>query len=333
MNYRIALSKERLLAGLMLASLAMSLAGRPIAAPLRRLARLVTIPATDAGVYVTAALESYLGEGVGVPVSPDRARQLARENDDLRRQLDLLATMLEQSRMHNAAIQGIRARFFAPTDDLPIELIPARVVALDPLPYSASRVISASEAGRMAPGLAVTTRRILTNRSKALPEKLAVITTSALVGRLTETDAYTARLQLITDRKFSLSVRIHRVADPDNPRKIIDETDVSERTLGAEGHADVEALARGDGAAGMSARLVRAHHGVRKGDQVFTSTGDGWTGGRIPVGTVDSVTDDPEKPGLFVTVHIRPHAALAALRSVYVIVPPSLSPSRRGEGD
>ncbi|MCD6364257.1 MAG: rod shape-determining protein MreC [Planctomycetes bacterium] len=333
MNYRTVLNKERLLAGLMLASITMSLAGRPVAEPMRRFARLLTIPLADAGVYVTTALKSYGDTGSGVPVSPDRARQLARENDDLRRQLDLLAVELRQSRRRNAEIQGIRSRFFAPADDLPIELIPARVVMLDSLPYSASRVVSAAQAGRMAPGQAVTTRRILIGRSKALPEKLAVVTVSSLVGRLSETDAYSARLQLITDRKFGLSVSIRRVADRNNPRKIIDERDVSERILGDEGFTDVEAFAQGDGAGGMTARLVQAHHGVRRGDMVFTSAGDGWTGGgRIPVGTVDSVEADGAKPGLFVTVHIKPRAHLAALRDVYIIVPPSFS-SPRAEGD
>lgn len=204
------------------------------------------------------------------------------------------------------------------------------MVGRDSLPYSSTQIVNIGSSDGGKCGNRVTTRELLIQRSGALPPNRAVITESSLVGILTETDEFTARMQLITDRRFSIAVLVRRVVDPRRPRRITVMTDsgLSEEILTAV-HDDVEAKARGDGTDGMTISHVKAYHNVRAGDGVSTRHSDGLVGAEIPIGTVTRVEQDSKKPGLFVTLYVKPHADLAALRDVYIIEPPALSPPRR----
>jgi len=328
MDFRVALSKGWALSGLMLASVVASLLGRTVADPMRKVARLAIAPLGDAGMYLATAPESGRDRGGGTYIPQDRARDLARENEILHRRLGELVRRLQGKNRQIEQIQAIRSRLYEPKADMPSELIPARVVGLDSLPYNATRIVHTGRSGRAGEGMLVTTRGLLTDRSRPMRTKLAVITASALVGRLTETDSFTARLQLVTDRGFAMAVLIRR--DPRRRRKITDLRSASEQQLTA-AHPDIEARARGDGARHMVIPTVKALHSIRPGDEVFTRPSDGFVGARIPVGKVVEVIDDRDQPGLFVTLRVAPHAPLAALREVYVVVPPHLPPAAEGE--
>jgi len=308
------------LAGLMALALAMSLLGPAAAGPLRSLARLVIAPAGEVGMYATTAVQHHVDEAMRETISQDEARALREENAYLRSATALLAENLAAAMREIDAIQQIRSGLYGRTDEMPSELIRARVVASDSLPYSATRIVGAGA----AEGNFVTTRELWTGRQKALPSKLAAVTASALVGRITESDAFTARLQLVTDRSFRIGVQIHRVVqDPKRPRRITVTSDggpdrVEQLTAF---HPDVGAEAHGDGKSGIVIPRVQRLHNILPGDLVATLADD-LVGVSIPLGLVERVEDDEDKPAQLVTLHVRPRANLEALREVYVIVPP-----------
>lgn len=319
------LSKGRVLAVLMAASVAVSLLGPAAAGPLRKLARLVIAPPGEVGMYTATAVAHHVDEAMREAISQEEARRLQAENTYLRNAVGRLSAQLAETREEIAAIQHIRNYLYGRTNEMPCELIRSRVVALDSLPYSATRVISARGTGDGGEGALVTTRELWTGRRTGLPKKLAAITASALVGRITESDTFTARLQLITDRSFSISVQIHRVVqDPKRPRKI---------TVTAGGgphraerltvdHPNIRADARGDGKREMLIPHVDRRHAVRVGDVVLTCSDDRAIGTTIPIGRVERVAGDDEEPAHFVTLHVKPFANLGSLRQVYIIVPP-----------
>lgn len=318
-------SKGRVLAGLMVASLGASLLGPGVAGPLRNVARLVIAPPGEVGMYATTAVRHHVDEAMRETISQDEARRLRRENEYLRNALAVTAEGLVAVTREIDAVQHIRNRLYGPTAQMPSELIRARIVGADSLPYSATRVVGAGTGDGASPGHFVTTRELWTGHRLALPENLAAITASAFVGRITESDALTARLQLLTDRAFRLDVQIHRVVrDPNRPRLVTIATGDGPDRLEplTTFHPDIEASARGDGQRGMVIPHVRRRDEFRAGDIVKTRTNDAGVGASVPVGLVDRVEDDADEPGLFVSLHVKPYANLDTLREVYIIVPP-----------
>jgi len=316
------ISKKRVLAVLLLVSAVGSLLGSVVADPLRGLARMAIEPAGDGGMYLATAVQKRLSDAGESYISQDDAQTLAEENDSLRRQLEKVTRELLTAQRHTQTIQGIQSRLYGPTRETPNELIPARVVGGDSLPYSDTMIINAGAGQGAGVGQFVTTRVVITDRNRALPARLAVITASHLVGRLTETDAFSSRVQLITDREFQVPVQIRRIADRRRITALSDGRPAEENLRPA--HPDIEAVAQGDGARGMVIPRVKALHKIRPGDVVLTRASDGYIGTEVPVGRVVQVDDDPKKPGLFVTLRVQPFADLDSLRDVYVIVPPRL---------
>lgn len=320
------LSKGRVLAVLMTASGAAALLGPAAAGPARKLARLVIAPPGEGGMYAVTAVARHVDRAMQDTISQDEARRLRAENAYLRNVVGGMVDELARTREEIAAIQHIRNYLYGRTDEMPSELIRSRVVALDSLPYSNTRVVSTGHESDARPGNLVTTRELWTGRRAGLPKKLAVITASALVGRITESDTFTARLQLLTDRSFRIAVQVHRVVqDPERPRKITVTTDGgpdrAERLTPY--HPNVRDIhAAGDGGHGMLIQRVDRRHEVRAGDVVLTRGDERAIGAPVPVGRVERVADDEEAPAMFVTLHVRPYANLASLRQVYIIVPP-----------
>lgn len=335
MSFRAVLNKRRLTVILMLAAAAASLAGPAPMAPLRRLARLATAPGGDAGMYVATGLARRFEAAGRKCIPQDRAWALARENGILRLRLGQMARRLAGADRRIAEIQAIRTRLYGRSREVPSELIPARVVATDSLPYGATRLVNPGRAAAEA-GMLVTTRMLWLDHSKALPAELMAMTPTALVGRLTETDAFTARLQLVTDVDFRIPVLVRRVVRAGRPRLITSTgPDGPSETLLTAANADIEpqSAARGNGAGAIEIPHVKRLHAVEAGDTVFTRDSDPAVGAEIPLGVVSKVIADSRQPGLFVTLRVRPRANLAALRQVYIIVPPYggfPSPRRKG---
>ena len=323
MRFRATLSRQRLLAVLMLASAAGTMAGPAVWRPLRNLAGLALPPVGDGLIYLATALANQRDLAGRPSFSQDEAHRKAEENKLLRLQRDALVRKLHATKRRIADIQNIRTRLYGPRRDLPVELIPARIVARDPLPYTATGVVNVGSRRGADAGDLVTVRRVLTDRSKVLPGQFAVITASALVGRLTETHAFTGRLQLITDPGFRIPVVVRRLVDPAKPRRItVESPGRPSEVLLTPTNAEVKvgSPAKGDGRFGMVIRQVKALHGIQAGDQVLTR--DGMVGAPIPIGVVQSVQPDPDKPGVFVTLHVQPQVSLATVQQVYIVVPP-----------
>jgi cell shape-determining protein MreC len=184
-------------------------------------------------------------------------------------------------------------------------------------------VLSGGGRQGIRPGDAVTTREIATNRSKALPPKLAVVNESSLVGRIVDSGAFTARLQLVTDRGFQISARIRRVIVPGRSRTVtITEGGLPRMTqLTPENNTPIDdVLAVGDGADMVMVPDVKAYYNVLPGDLLWASAEKEYLPVDIYIGKVEKVELN-EKDSRRVTVYVRPYADVANVRDVFIISP------------
>jgi cell shape-determining protein MreC len=312
-------TKKRLLIVLMAASVLAAVFGRGVTSSLRGAAHVLIAPLGDGGMYLVTSLRS--GAGGSPLLSTDEARRIIEENEQLRRQLDEVERgwlVERQERQRElAAVQGIHAAF-QPSPDLPCELIPARVVATDSLPYTRGKTLNV---GRSAvPGAPVLTRLLATDRTKEMPPRLAVVTASALVGRIESAGPFTAHMQLVSDSGFSVRGRLLRRIDPARPRqiKVLKRGSAADEPLSERNNAPVPVLASGDGAGGLRAQDVNAYENIQPGDWLVTADDDPYLRREIRVGVVEEVSPQGNDRR-FVQVRIRPFEDLSALRDVYVV--------------
>jgi len=314
MRIRGKLSNRTALVVLLLAVTATTLAGRRLASRLRVAAQYVVPVLGDTGMYVATSFKSHVREITARGVTPAEAKRLHEERDEWRRR----ALAYEQQIARYIEHQKARRQLYGRVFDVPVELIPARVVAADALPYGSTRLVTGGTSRGAAPRQRVTTRRLHTDRGKALPEGLAALSGTVLVGRLMETGAFTARLQLVTDRGFQMRARVVRVIDPETPRRIT--TGGRVRALSRENNRPLEVLAVGDGAGGVLVEGVRVEENVLPGDWLVTRDDDALLPAQVAIGKVTRVEELPGGPHT-VRLHVAPQASLDALREVYVVVP------------
>lgn len=321
-------SKRKLLTGLMVLSVVLALLGPPAAMRLRGVAGTFLAPLGDAGIYVSAALENRIGEIAERGLSVEEHRKLRAELDELARVANYWKSQSEKHQRQAKAVKNFRGLYGQRTD-LRCELIAARVVAVDALSYGRAAVVNVRKSRGSLAGALVTTRQIVTDRSGALPPGLAVVNASSLVGCLTdETQAFTARLRLVTDRDFRIRARIRRRVHATRPRKIrLLTEDAAEEVLTHANNAPVDCTARGDGVRGMLISGVPMLHSILPGDWVVSYPDEARSRIELIVGRVVKVTPQSETPR-FVTVSVEPAADLSALRDVFVLAPIGL----KGEG-
>ncbi len=257
--------------------------------------------------------------------SPAEIRRLTRQNKSLRGQLHALEANIAELRRRETFARVFSDRLFGGSRELPCTLVPARVVGTNSLPYGSNRVLNVGTSGGAARGIRVTTRLLLTDRSKAIPAGYRTITANALVGRVAEAGAFTARLQLLTDSGFGIGANVRRRHDPRKPRQVRIERKGSPPqlvTLTAELAREslIAVELRGDGAKGLIAEDVKANHNIRPGDWVQTRRDDALLPAAVRIGQVVEVTPKADN-SLFVTLKIRPHADLESLREVYIVCP------------
>ena len=320
-------SRRRVLAILMCVSVVTSLFGARLAGKVRVLTQWAIAPFGDAGMYVTNTLRS----SVGSPklVTEEDVRRLEAENKVLTAYVAGLQAEVSDLKKLLPEMGKIFGQI--PRSEFPYELIPARVVARDSMPYGTGGIVSFGSQKEANRGARVTTCRLLTGLPKALPENLSVLTQCALIGRLTETWAFGATLQLVTDRGFRVNARIHRIIkDRNNPRmiRIIEpgKARTEPLTEGRNGNNEpIPAVAEGDGEE-LTVRGVSENDNVLPGDVLVTRE-DEFLPERIVIGEVVHVTADAQNPGR-VKLRIRPYADLENLRFVYIVIPLALGPSR-----
>ena len=316
-----AFSKRHLLAILLLCSLVMSFAGSRVALPLRHATQFVLAPLGDAPMYAATKIQAKLNRQAAPRLSDEQADQVQAENRYLRRLSDYWQA---QSEVYERQAQRLAnfQRMYGPTVDISCELIPAHVVGAGSLPYDRTRVLDGGGRQGIKPGDVVTVREVATNRSKALPPNLAVVNESSLVGRILDSGAFTARLQLVTDRGFQVSARIRRVIVPGQARTVtITEGGLPRMTqLTPENNTPIMVLATGNGADMVMAPDVKAYYEVQPGDQLWASAEKEYLPVDIYIGKVEKVELN-EKDSRRVTVYIRPHADVANVRDVFIISP------------
>lgn len=323
-----AFSKRHLLAVLLSFSLGMSLAGSRVSLPLRHATQFALAPLGDAPMYAASKLRARLNRQAEPRLSDEQAEQVQAENRYLRRLSDHWQAQSEVFERQAQRLANFQ-RMYGPTADLGCELIPAHVVGAGSLPYDRTRVLSSGGGQGIKSGDAVTMREVATNRSKALPPKLAVVNESSLVGRIVDSGAFTARLQLVTDREFKINGRIRRVIVPGRMRTVtVTEGSLPSTTqLEPKNNTPIEVLAVGDGADMVVAPDVKAYHNVLPGDQLWASAEKEYLPVDIYIGKVEKVELN-EKDSRRVTVYVRPPADVADVRDVFIISPLTAQPQR-----
>ena len=307
MRLRVKSSRSLLLAGLLLASAVTMFLGAQTSGMLRGMVQWAFVPLGDVGMGVTTSLKGH-----GEPKTDEAELQRLRE------QVELLAQRLAEERGYQNAGQRVYTKAFGQSADSPVKLIAARVVAADTVPYGWTRVANVGSRDGAAAGMYVTERRVLTDRAKRLPENLAVLSSAGLVGRVVETGAFTARVQLVTDRAFVLRGQIRRVIDAQNPRQV----QIGDRIvyLRRQYNVPVECRATGDGLGGLIVAHVPKMYNIRPGDVLETPPDDGALPAIVPVGKVVRVTDEPQNTGR-VQLEVQPVVDLRSIRQVYLVVP------------
>lgn len=273
-------------------------------------------PLGDAGMYLATSTNAALTSEEDIP--PETAEQIKARNVQLRRQLATMEGELARARRYFHGGRDIFSGLFGPQADVPVRLIPARIVTADALPYGQTRLVNAGSGQGAADGLYATTRTLLTDRSKRLPSNLAVLSGQALAGRLTETAAFTARLQLVTDTGFGTRAQVRRVIDPGAPRQV----QVGSRMvrLDRTANAPIEVYATGNGAGEIVVTQVSRQHNILPGDILQTHPAAAELPVAVTIGTVSDVVDDVDHPGR-VILTVRPAINPPALREVFIVVP------------
>lgn len=311
------ISRRSLLTALIVSAVLCSLLGSRLARPARTVAQFALAPPADPLMYGATAARGKIDSLGAQGLSPEKARALEDANVLLRAHVDRLREQLRAAQEQIPLVQGLHRGLIGPSQDFPCEVIPARVLASGSLPYSRSRTLTPLRDAGVPEGALVTTRRLLTDRSKELPSDLSVISSEALVGRVVAAGPYTAVMRLVTDRDFQMWGRVWR--DSQRPREVI--TGAMREPLTEQNNRPIEPVhCRGDGKGGLIVQEVMAHHNVLPGDRLMTSGDDDALPVDVFVGTVTEVREDLKHPGM-VSLYVKPHADVESLRDVYIVLP------------
>lgn len=323
MRFQTTLSRKHLLGVLLAFSVIASLTGQRVGRPLGHVMDVLLPPISDAPMWAVTELGRRISTTSGEGISAEDAAELRRRSEYHGRLAAFWRSQAEGYYRRSEDLSNFQ-RMYGPTRDIPCELIPGRVVAAGSLPYDGTRLVGVGVGQTVSAGAAVTTRQVLTQRSKALPPRLAVVNANSLVGRILTSAAFTARLQLLTDRGFQMHGRIRRVISPDRPRTItLTEGSLPRTTpLTPESNYPIDVLAVGDGVGRLIVKQVKAYHNVRKGDLLTTAREKEDLPMEIHVGKVVEVRPD-DQDARRVTLWIEPHADLENIRDVYIISLPA----------
>ena len=313
---RVAKFNKRRIVLILLAVAAIgSLLSPRMADTLRLPAHYALAPLSDLSMSAAAAFKSRLSNRGQPVLSTQEAARLRHELDRLRHKVEALRRWGNGWKDRCREIQNIR-HAYGPIRAT-YELIPARVVLREALPYVQSLTITGALDG-VRRGVQVV--EVMTDRSKALPKGLAAITASFLVGRVEVAGRLCARIQLVTDRGFKAPATLRR--DPGIPRRITVTTPEgsADRRLTRANNNPIPVQVRGNGNNELVVEDIAKHHNIRPGDFVWT-TG---TAAALPVelliGKVVRVETSGKNPN-FVTVYVSPAAELTALHNVYIVRP------------
>ncbi len=297
----------------------------------RELLAPLLAPISHSGLYVCDAIGRNIGDLLHDDCDTQTVREILRANGPLRdhllaemdrstrRRLAVCEQMIADQQQQLNAVRRTRGML---GETFPCKLLPATVIGEGATVWDDAALLRTSS--RPTPGAPVTTRGLLINRPTAIPENVAALSESALVGRIVSSGAWTAHLQLITDPDFSARGLVVRLFYPDRQRLITVEQPEGERTLMVR-----RPLQRSDEPIPVSlfgrrhdlvTAAVPARHGIEPGDWVITSGRDGFLPMNIRIGTVRTVEPVADSPK-HVRLRIDPEADLEDLRRVTIVQP------------
>ena len=322
------ITRRRVLVAMIVVSCATVVLGEGVAEWLRHLVEPILAPLGDAGMYLTVAMRSNIAAAGEAGMSAEEQARLGRQCDTLRHDLLYWKQTAEKAQEQLDALLGFQ-KSYGPAKGLPCELIPARVVGEASLPYDQARWLNVGRESGAGPGELV----VATDRSKAMPSDLAVVSASALVGQVASAGPFSARVMLVTDRRFRTKARIRRIPDPDHPREIrlTDEGRARVAILNEQINRPINVEAIGDGAGGLSIADVWRYDNVLPGDLVVTAEGP-FLPLEVRIGNVREVQPDPKHPDR-VIVSVRPEIDLGTLRDVFIVNTFTAGPSPAPGGD
>ncbi|MCJ7543270.1 MAG: rod shape-determining protein MreC [Phycisphaerae bacterium] len=308
------ITRRRVLVVLILVSCVTLALGQGAAERLRHLLGPILAPLGDAGMYLTVAMRTNITAATDPGMSVEEQARLRRQCETLRHSALYWKQASENAQRQLDAMLGFQ-KSYGPAKGLPCELIPARVVGEASLPYDQVRSLNVGRESGAGPGELV----LVTDRSKAMPSELAVISASALVGRVTSAGPFSARIMLVTDRRFRTRARIRRLLDPDHPREIrlTDEGRARVELLNEQNNRPITVEAVGDGAGGLVIADVWRYDNVLPGDLVAAAEGP-FLPLEVRIGDVEEVRPDPKHPDR-VIVSVRPETDLGTLRDVFIV--------------
>lgn len=315
------MTKSRALAALVILSIITSLWGAGLAGRLRSVVAHVVAPLGHGPMYLATAVKKRTDSPAAEALTAEEHRRLREEMLALRGQREWLLQLVVK---YKTQLQNQEAfcKRFSPTEDIPCELIPAQVAAADSLPYGDTRLVPVGGSQGAEPGSRVTTRELLTDRAKALPPNLSVVTRASLVGRLTETGRFAARVQLAIDPGFRMEAIVRRDVDPGSPREVEVRRPgggTTNEVLTTANNHPVEVTVEGTGNA-LKVEFVKRGHGIREGDHVFTRSDSRLLPVSVYIGRVTRVKDVAKQPS-YVSLWVQPYLDFGSLRDVYVVVP------------
>jgi len=322
-------SKRLLLALLCLTSIVLMVLGQR-ARWLCRLTRPVLMPLSNVGMAVTAHVRGRTGQVWNSSEQDNDARLAELRQDLLKKQeiINQLNRKLTELRGWDSVLRRARPNQ-RPLTAYSCKLIDAIVVGGEGLPLRQRMLVGVGNRQGVASGDLVTTRLLLHEFPRALPLGLSVLGRNYVVGRIIDSSAHSATLQLVTDRSFRLPARILRLVDPGEKRTAYVSGSggaLVRRVFRHDGSSSAAQVAgepiavRADGDGGqIVCRQVSAHHEIRPGDELTTG-GTEALPFALTIGRVSRTEPEKADPH-FVTVHVKPLADLAGLREVYIVLP------------
>lgn len=310
--------------GLVAVSLALMVTPMRYTARLGDLVRPVMAPLGSGTVYITTHIRSRTAELLGGGAIPSDVEPL-------------LVAMQQTIRSQQEEIDSLR-HWQRELNDFPCKLIPARVIGGESNPSRNRRTVDSGRRDGVGAGDLVSTRRLLHQMKVALPQELFVLGRNYLVGKIIDSAAHTATLQLVTDARFQSQAMLWRMIEPGGSRDIfvdgpggapVKKTITHDgRTPSAYPIGEPKAvLAEGNGAQ-IVLRHVPAQYNVRAGDLLTTPE---QTRLLVPFGlTIGKVVSTQSEPAEanFVTVFVQPLADLNALEDVYIVLPINREPAK-----
>ncbi|MBT3200774.1 MAG: hypothetical protein HN350_12750, partial [Phycisphaerales bacterium] len=237
-------------------------------------------------------------------------------------------------------IQKIRSTFGAQLANC--ELIPARVVLGDALPYGQSQTVYSGTIRGVEPGMRVID--VLTDRSKALPggDQMRAITGysaesgkplagSILIGWVEAAGSFTARVRLVTDKKFKVQALLHRRINPQAPRRVTVKTPdgPTVEVLTRKNNHLIPVTLSGDGERGMVTESIPREHNIRPGDWLWSMGRSAKLPIRLRIGKVTEVIELTKNPN-FVTAKVIPASDLGSLQDIFIVRSLASPPPPRG---